>query len=145
MGRGEQPGPDSESVILLDTQVLIWLLFDDQKLGTQARRVIDDAWKVGEAYVSAISFWEITMLHEKRRLDVLLDVDALRANLLTEGLLEAPLTGAIGIRAVRLPDLPRDPADRIVVATALEGYQLVTADQEILGWSGALDRMDART
>ncbi|MCY3959738.1 MAG: type II toxin-antitoxin system VapC family toxin, partial [Chloroflexi bacterium] len=102
-------------MILLDTQVLIWLLFDDQKLGSQARRVIDDAWKAGEAYVSAISFWEMTMLHEKRRLDVLLDVDALRANLLTEGLLEVAVNGAIGIRAVGLPDLPRDPADRIVV------------------------------
>ena len=132
-------------MILLDTQVLIWLLFDDQKLGSQARRVIDDAWKAGEAYVSAISFWEMTMLHEKRRLDVLLDVDALRANLLTEGLLEVAVNGAIGIRAVGLPDLPRDPADRIVVATALEGYQLVTADQVILEWSGSLDRMDART
>ena len=132
-------------MILLDTQVLIWLLFDDHKLGVQARRVIDDAWKAGEAFVSAISFWEMTMLHEKRRLDLLVDVDALRANLLSEGLLEVPLNGAIGIRAVRLPDLPSDPADRIVVATALEGYQLVTADQGILEWSGALDRMDART
>ena len=132
-------------MILLDTQVLIWLLFDDHKLGVQARRVIDDDWKAGEAFVSAISFWEMTMLHEKRRLDLLVDVDALRANLLSEGLLEVPLNGAIGIRAVRLPDLPSDPADRIVVATALEGYRLVTADQGILEWSGALDRMDART
>ena len=132
-------------MILLDTQVLIWLLFDDRKLGVQARRVIDDAWTAGAAFVSAISFWEMTMLHEKRRLDLLIDVGALRANLLTEGLLEVPMNGAIGIRAVSLPDLPRDPADRIVVATALEGYRLVTADQGILEWSGALDRMDART
>ena len=73
-------------MILLDTQVLIWLLFDDRKLGVQARRVIDDAWTAGAAFVSAISFWEMTMLHEKRRLDLLIDVGALRENLLTEGL-----------------------------------------------------------
>ena len=131
-------------MILLDTQVLIWLLFDHRRLGVQAREAIDDAWTAGEAFVSAISFWEMSMLHEKRRLELLVDVGALRATLLTEGLLEVPMNGAIGIRAVRLPDLPRDPADRIVVATALEGYRLVTADQGILEWSGALDRMDAR-
>ena len=131
-------------MILLDTQVLIWLLFDDRRLGVQARGAIDDAWKAGEAAVSAISFWEMSMLHEKRRLDLLVDVGALRTNLLAEGLVEVSMNGAIGIRAARLSDLPRDPADRIVVATALEGYRLVTADRGILEWSGALDRMDAR-
>ena len=131
-------------MILLDTQALIWLLFDDRRLGVQARGAIDDAWKAGEAAVSAISFWEMSMLHEKRRLDLLVDVGALRTNLLAEGLLEVPMNGAVGIRAAGLSDLPRDPADRIVVATALEGYRLVTADQGILEWSGALDRMDAR-
>ena len=131
-------------MILLDTQALIWLLFDDRRLGVQARGAIDDAWKAGEAAVSAISFWEMSMLHEKRRLDLLVDVGALRTNLLAEGLLEVPMNGAVGIRAAGLSDLPRDPADRIVVATALEGYRLVTADRGILEWSGALDRMDAR-
>ncbi len=131
-------------MILLDTQVLIWLLFDDRRLGVQARGAIDDAWTAGEAAVSAISFWEMSMLHEKRRLDLLVDVGALRTNLLAEGLVEVPLNGEIGIRAASLPDLPRDPADRIVVATALEGHRLVTADQGILMWSGALDRVDAR-
>ena len=131
-------------MILLDTQVLIWLLFDDRRLGVQARGAIDDAWKAGEAAVSAISFWEMSMLHEKRRLDLLVDVGALRTNLLAEGLVEVPMNGAVGIRAAGLSDLPRDPADRIVVATALEGYRLVTADRGILEWSGALDRMDAR-
>ena len=131
-------------MILLDTQALIWLLFDDRRLGVRARGAIDDAWKAGEAAVSAISFWEMSMLHEKRRLDLLVDVGALRTNLLAEGLLEVPMNGAVGIRAAGLSDLPRDPADRIVVATALEGYRLVTADQGILEWSGALDRMDAR-
>jgi len=41
-------------------------------------------------------------------------------------------TGGIGIRAVNLEDLPCDPADRLIVATALEGYRLLTADLRIL-------------
>ena len=37
-----------------------------------------------------------------------------------------------------------DPADRIIVATAMEGHRLVTADERILRWDGDLDRLDAR-
>ena len=43
-----------------------------------------------------------------------------------------------------LPNFHPDPADRIIVATALEGHRLLTADELILGWSGSLDRLDAR-
>ncbi len=37
-----------------------------------------------------------------------------------------------------------DPADRLIVATALGGHQLLTADQRILNWPGPLSRLDAR-
>ena len=37
----------------------------------------------------------------------------------------------------------RDPADRLIVATALDGHQLVTADERILAWPGKLDRLRA--
>ena len=37
-----------------------------------------------------------------------------------------------------------DPADRIIVATAMRGHRLVTADERILALSGSLDRLDAR-
>ena len=42
------------------------------------------------------------------------------------------------------PTSTPDPADRIIVATALEGHRLLTADDLILRWSGGLDRLDAR-
>ena len=64
--------------------------------------------------------------------------------LLGQGLIEIPVDGDIGIRANALPDFHADPADRIVVATALTGHRLVTADDRILEWSGSLDRLDAR-
>ena len=51
--------------------------------------------------------------------------------------------GEIGIRANELPDFHPDPADRIIVATAMNGHQLVTADRRILDWSGNLRRLDA--
>jgi PIN domain nuclease of toxin-antitoxin system len=63
---------------------------------------------------------------------------------MNSGLNEIPLDGAIGIRAGQLADMHGDPADRIIVATALAGHTLVTSDRQILAWPGALERIDAR-
>ena len=54
------------------------------------------------------------------------------------------MDGDIAIRANTLSDFPADPADRIIVATALSGHRLVTADERILAWGGSLDRLNAR-
>lgn len=84
------------------------------------------------------------MLLDKRRITLPSDIVPWRANLLANYLTEIPVNGVIGIRANNLPNLHRDPADRIIVATALEGHRLITADDLILRWSGSLDRLDAR-
>ena len=55
-----------------------------------------------------------------------------------------PVDGDIGIRASALADFHADPADRIIVASALRGHRLVTADERILAWAGYVDRLDAR-
>ena len=84
------------------------------------------------------------MLLDRGRIALTDDVVPWRASLLADGLIEIPVNGDIGIRANRLPNFHRDPADRIIVATALEGHRLITADELILQWSGSLDRLDAR-
>ena len=80
---------------------------------------------------------------QKGWLGFLLDLEAWRRDLLNQGLIEIPVDGVIAARAGLLTDMHGDPADRIIVATALEGHQLVTADQRILHWSGHLSRLDA--
>lgn len=52
-------------MILLDTHVLIYLLFSPARLGGQTRQVIGSEWPVGYVAVSAITFWEVAMLHDK--------------------------------------------------------------------------------
>lgn len=131
-------------MIILDTHVLLWLLFDDRRLGRQTRQVIDRTWPAGEAAVSAITFWEVAMLHNKERLALLADIGSWRMSLLEEGLVEVPVDGGIAVRAGLLQEMHGDPADRIIVATALEGHRLVTADQRMLDWPGSLSRLDAR-
>ena len=130
-------------MIVLDTQVLVWMMVDHQRLGTRSRLMIDEAWADDNVAVSAISFWEIAMLLEKRRLELDRDVSDWRSSLLREGLIELPVDGDVGIRAGEMNTLHGDPADRIIVATALGGHRLLTSDGKILGWSGPLDRWNA--
>ena len=131
-------------MILLDTQVMLWLRAGDQRLGPRSRQTIDRELREGQVAVSAISFWEVAMLKRKGRIQFTEDIASWRLSQLEQGLMEMPLTGLIGIRAAELADLHADPADRIIVATALEGHSLVTADDRILQWSGQLSRLDAR-
>jgi len=131
-------------LILLDTHVLIWQELGDLRLGPQARRVIASALQEDRAAVSAISFWEVGMRVQKGRVDLLFDLGVWRRDLLERGLIELPVDGGIASRAGLLPNIHGDPADRIIVATALEGHQLVTADGKILRWPGPLGRLDAR-
>ncbi len=129
--------------MLLDTHTLLWVRFGGGRLGRRARRAIDRGVQAGDVAVSAISFWELGMLQEKGRLAVLQDIASWRDELLEDGLVEISVTGAIAVRAGLLRDLHGDPADRIIVATALEGHRLVTSDRRILDWPGNLNRLDA--
>lgn len=54
-------------MILLDTHVLVWLVEGLPVLGKQAKKISDQALVKDELSVSAISFWEIALLHQRRR------------------------------------------------------------------------------
>ena len=130
-------------MILLDTQVMLWLRSGDPKLGADARIAIDRAWHSDDVAVSAISFWEVAMLKEEGRLRFPEDVGMWRREQLEQGIVEIPVDGEVGIRAAHLQGLHGDPADHIIVATALGGHRLVTADRRILEWPGSLNRLRA--
>lgn len=130
-------------MILLDTHVILWMRADESRLGAIAKHEIDQAWRSGDVAASSISFWEIAMLKEKERIRFHGDLGMWRREQLEQGMIEIPVDGKIGISAASLAGFHSDPADRLIVATALEGHRLVTADQRILGWSGKLDRLNA--
>ena len=129
--------------MLLDTHVLLWHEQGDRRLGPKTRRAVERALPENEVAISAISFWEIGMRIQKGQLEFLFDLDAWRRELLDQGLVEVPAKGVIAARAGLLADLHGDPADRLIVATALQGHQLLTADRRILDWSGRLSRLNA--
>lgn len=131
-------------MIILDTHALVWMDQDDAALGKAARRIVQTAWNAEGVAVSAISFWECEMLHGAGRLGLLQSSVGWRAELLAAGLIEIPVDGEIAMLSVRL-DMPhKDPADRIIAATAIvKGAMLLTADAKLLKWKHALKRHDA--
>ncbi len=131
-------------MILLDTHVTLWLRLSEPQLGVSARQEIDRAWRMEQVAVSAFSFWELAMLRDKGRLQFPENIYLWRREQLEQGIIEIAVDGLIGIRANSLKGFHADPADRIIVATALEGHRLVTADRLILNWPGELSRLDAR-
>lgn len=132
-------------MILLDTHALIWLVLGSERLGSVARRRCDDLVKAEGVLVSAISFWEIAVLVRKNRFQLATSPAAWRDGVLRQGITEIPLDGVTAIEAPILPGFHADPADQLIVATALRtSATLLTADERILQWPGRLERQDAR-
>jgi len=133
-------------MILLDTHTLVWLSEGNDKLGERSLSLINKALKSKELFVSPITFWEVAMLVEKKRLKMSLSVELWRKELLDYGLQEIPLNGKIAIQSAILPNFHGDPADRMIVATAINtSLTLCTADDEILDWQSQLTRINAKT
>jgi PIN domain nuclease of toxin-antitoxin system len=136
-------------LILLDTHVLVWLIFGDTKLGRNAREAIGIALGDARGVVSAITPWEIGVLVSKKRIDLFQDVMGwMRSALTLPGVTLAQLEPEIAVASTRLPfEIHADPADRILVATARHlGATLVTADEALLGLAekGCFRALDAR-
>ena len=113
--------------LLLDTHVLLWALTDDPSLSAAARAAIVDGRN--RVVVSAVSAWEITIKRSLGKLrapaDLAKEVAAHRFTPLAVSLEHALAVGA-------LPDLHRDPFDRLLVAQAgVEGLTIVTRDRAI--------------
>lgn len=124
-------------MILLDTHVLVWLDMGNPRLGGKALQLIDRTLADDELFVSVMSFWEVAMLATNGGIELPSEVSQWRRDLLDKGLQELPLHGGMAIRAAELRDFHGDPADRMIVATAMDiSASLVTADARILDWHG---------
>lgn len=131
--------------LLLDTHVLLWVLNEDDELGAKARKRIEREAVRGAVAVSAVTFWELAVLTLRRRVMVTPSGPALRAHVLGLGVQELPIDGAVAELAGRLSTQHGDPADCMLVATALEHeLTLVTADSRLLELPGALKTLPAR-
>jgi len=119
-------------MILLDTHVLVWMASDPRRLSQKARDAIREARQETGICVASITLWELAWLAENGRLQIAASVESFVRETVSRVIVK-PLTPVIAALAVRLPEkYPRDPADRIIGATAMvEGMLLVTADKQI--------------
>ncbi|MBM3648941.1 MAG: type II toxin-antitoxin system VapC family toxin [Alphaproteobacteria bacterium] len=131
--------------LLLDTHTILWLTEQVPRLGRSARQACDAALAANELGVPTIVFYEAGLLLRRGRVEGPSSVRIWRAQLLSFGVREVPLSPDITMMAAEFDDLHGDPLDRIIVATALYNEAvLLTADRNILSWPGGLRRQDAR-
>ena len=121
-------------MILLDTHVWIWWVSGFQPLPRKAKTTLNRHRKDGSIRISSISVWEVAQLVTRGRLELTMEIDDFVAR--SEALPFVsfiPVDNRIAIRSTRLPGtLHPDPADRIIVATALSlGATLITKDARL--------------
>ncbi|MCI5124371.1 MAG: type II toxin-antitoxin system VapC family toxin [Candidatus Electrothrix sp. AR5] len=121
-------------MIILDTHAWIWWISNPEKLGAAAASAIEQAMQENSILLSSISTWEIALLVAKGRLTLSINVrDWVRKTESLPFVRFMPVDNTIALRSVDLPEaFHADPADRIIVATALStGMPLVTKDEKI--------------
>ena len=119
-------------MIVLDTHVLVWARLEQRRLSTSARRAIVGARAGDGIAVAAISLYETARLFALGYLRPMGTVGQ-AVNDLIDGVTVLPLTVEIAALATSFPkEFPRDPADRLIAATArVHALPLVTADRAI--------------
>jgi PIN domain nuclease of toxin-antitoxin system len=119
---------------VIDTHALVWWIERNPRLSRRARALMDGAERDRPLRLSGISLWEISNLYSFGRLKFRQPLrDWLELATASPKVVVEPITPAIAAAVSTLPEsFHRDPADRIIVATALVfGEPLITADRRI--------------
>lgn len=124
--------------LLLDTHVWIWLMLANAELAIGERNVINRAAASGQLRIAAISVWEAALLASRGRVAVGRPLGQwLTEAVSAPGLSIEPLLPQVAVEACSLPEsFHRDPADRLIVATArVSNSALITRDRRILDYA----------
>lgn len=119
-------------MILLDTHALLWLTVTPRRLSRTATRAIERADRAGGVAISSITLWEIAQLVDDGRVKIDGSTERFLESLCQRSELTVlEITPEIAALAFQFPPgFPRDPADRLIGATArAHGLPLVTKDQ----------------
>ncbi|MEF0940325.1 type II toxin-antitoxin system VapC family toxin [Rhizobium sp. BR 362] len=120
---------------LVDTHVLLWATVDSPRLPEKARDLIEDLDNT--IAFSTASIWEVAIKTGLARPGFDVNAHRLYENLLENGYEELPVFGQHAAAAMDLPDIHKEPFDRILVAQAfVEGIPLITADKTVASYGG---------
>ncbi|MGH7099279.1 MAG: type II toxin-antitoxin system VapC family toxin [Stellaceae bacterium] len=132
------PRTSEPRVLLLDTHIWIWFMLASGELAEGARGMINRAAAAGRLRIAAISLWEAALLAARDRISLGQPLTQwIEGAVSAPGLSVEPLLPRIAIESCCLPDaFHRDPADRMIVATArVTGAALMTRDRRILDYA----------
>ncbi len=123
-------------MVLLDTSALLFLTVDPEKLSPTARQAIDNAEVL---FASSISIWEIAQKVKRSRLEIRMGIDQWIKGLYQLNHLKILSVDVdMWLGSVALDWDHRDPADRVIVATAsILNCPLITSDRIIAGYYAA--------
>jgi len=125
-------------MIVIDTHTWIWFISKPEVLSKRAIKAVAAAVKEKSVLISSISAWEVALLVKRKRLKLSLDVtDWIAKSEKLPFIQFIAVSNHIAIKSVNLPQpLHPDPADRIIIATAMStGAPLVTKDKKLLKYS----------
>ncbi|MGH8700885.1 MAG: type II toxin-antitoxin system VapC family toxin [Burkholderiales bacterium] len=116
--------------LLLDTHLLLWSMGVTRRLSRTARDLLLDP--ANTVLFSAASVWEIAIKSSLRRRDFKVELPGFVRALKRAGFSELPVRTVHAMRVAQLPDLHKDPFDRLLVAQALvEPAVLLTIDAQL--------------
>ena len=121
---------------LLDTQVMLWWLLDDPRLGAESRQLLASR----PCLVSVASIWEVSIKHRIGKLEV--SPIVFRDQSIAAGADLLPVLDSHVIETAQLPLLHQDPFDRLLIAQArVEGLMAVSSDKQWVGYDVSLHRL----
>lgn len=113
--------------LLIDTHILVWIVLNDRRLTAAQRNALSDP--ENDIVLSAVNAYELAHLQQLRRIPIEESIEVLQELV---GFELADLPSDVWRHAEELPDIHRDPLDRLLVAHALSGgMTVVTADESI--------------
>jgi PIN domain nuclease of toxin-antitoxin system len=120
-------------VIVVDTHIVLWMAFEPSKLSSKARAAIAEARRSGGGLaICDVTLLELATAKARGRIHLETSLESFLSGVEARFVV-LPITAQSSVRAAALAeDFPKDPADRIIAATALvEGASLITADANI--------------
>ena len=116
---------------LLDTNILLWYFWGADRVNSIKAIVTSEE---ADIFVSAVSFWEIMIKLKTGKLTV--DVEQLRLFAKSNAFFELPITGDYIKTYLELPQLHKDPFDRMLLAQAItHPMRLITSDSLLAEYS----------
>ena len=123
---------------LLDTHIALWLLTDNKQLSPKARQAILSPNH--RIYASVASLWEVAIKHKKYPDDMPLESGTMARLLQQSNVLLLPIKLEHIVATETLPDIHKDPFDRLLIAQALsEPMRFLTHDEKLSSYSELIE------